>query len=255
MSNVIIVGGLDVAELAFYVFFLFFLGLVVYLRREDRREGYPLQNDLTGEPEWADAGILLTAPAKTFKLPFDHGTVSMPNGAADPMPQNVSKRFHSGSPFEPLGNPLTSGVGPASWCARADRPDVDQFNRPRIVPARLNDHLFVAPGDADPRGLPIVGLDDVIAGTVKDLWVDRAENVLRYLEVELTAGGTVLVPMAMCEVSRRRVLVDAVTGAQIAGSPVIASPDQITLLEEDKVQAYFGAGYLWATAARSEPYL
>jgi photosynthetic reaction center H subunit len=29
--------------------------------------------------------------------------------------------------------------------------------------------------------------------------------------------------------------------------------DQITLLEEEKVQAYFGAGYLWATKARSEP--
>ncbi len=255
MQNVIIVGGLDVAELVFYAFFLFFLGLVIYLRREDRREGYPLQNDLTGEPEWADAGSLLSPGPKSYKLPFDRGTPIQPTGESDPMPQNVTKRYHSGSPFEPLGNPLTSGVGPASWCERADRPDVDQFNRPRIVPARLDEHVFVAAGDADPRGLPIVGLDDVIAGTVKDIWVDRAESVLRYLEVDLTAGGTVLVPMAMAEVSRRRVFVDAVTGAQITAGPVIASPDQITLLEEEKVQAYYGAGYLWATPARSEPYL
>ncbi len=255
MSNVIIVGGLDVAELAFYAFFLFFLGLVVYLRREDRREGYPLENDITGEAEWADAGILLTAPSKSFKLPFDRGTVSTPTIGREPLPVNVSARVHSGTPFEPLGNPLTSGVGPASWAPRSDRPDVDQFNRPRIVPARLDEHLFVSPGDTDPRGLPVIGLDDVIAGTVKDLWVDRSESVVRYLEVELTAGGTVLVPMPVCEIRRRRVLIDAVTGAQIAGSPVTASPDQITLLEEEKIQAYFGAGYLWATAARSEPLL
>src|SRR3712207_7725452 len=38
-------GTFDVAELAFYVFVLFFLGLVYYLRREDKREGYPLESD------------------------------------------------------------------------------------------------------------------------------------------------------------------------------------------------------------------
>jgi len=256
MSNVIIVGGLDVAELAFYAFFLFFLGLVIYLRREDRREGYPLEDDLTGHQEWADAGILLTAPTKYFKLPFDRGTVPMPRpGDRDGIPQNVTARAYAGSPFEPLGNPLTSGVGPASWANRADRPDVDQFNRPRIVPARLNDHIFVDGRDTDPRGLPVTGLDDVIAGTVRDIWVDRSENVARYLEVALTAGGTVLLPLQVAEISRRRVYCDAVTGGQIAGAPAIASPDQITLLEEEKVQAYFGAGYLWATPARAEPYL
>ena len=37
----------DVAELALYAFFLFFFGLVIYLRREDKREGYPLASDRT----------------------------------------------------------------------------------------------------------------------------------------------------------------------------------------------------------------
>ncbi|KPF68438.1 hypothetical protein IP88_11840 [alpha proteobacterium AAP81b] len=255
MANVIIVGGLDVAELCFYAFFLFFIGLVIYLRREDRREGYPLEDDMTGWSESLDAGILQFAPPKAFVLPFDRGTVMTPTIGKEPMPQNVTPRVHTGTPFEPLGNPLTSGVGPASWAPRQERPDVDQFNRPRIVPARLNDHLFVAAGDTDPRGLPVVGLDDVIAGTVKDLWVDRSENLVRYLEVELTGGGVIVVPMPVCEVSRRRVLVDAVTAAQIAEAPVIGAPDQITLREEDQVQAYFGAGYLWATPSRREPLL
>ncbi len=62
-----------------------------------------------------------------------------------------------------------------------------------------------------------------------------------------------LVPMPMVQVTDRYVDCDAVTGAQFAGAPQFASTDQITLLEEEKVQAYFGAGYLWATPERSEP--
>ncbi len=253
MSNVIIVGGLDVAELAFYMFAMFFLGLIWYLRGEDRREGYPLEDDLTGQVEPA-GGILTMKPDKFFKLPFGRGTVVMPGESRrDPMPQNITDRAYPGTPFEPLGNPLSSGVGPGGYAQRADRPDVDMFNRPRIVPMRVAEHIVVEGRDVDPRGLPITGLDNVIAGTVRDIWVDRSEHVIRYLEVALTDGGTAIVPMPMSKVSRRAVKVDAVTGAQFVGSPTLASMDQITLLEEEKVQAYFGAGYLWATPARSEP--
>lgn len=35
----------DFAQLALYAFWLFFAGLVIYLRREDKREGYPLHSD------------------------------------------------------------------------------------------------------------------------------------------------------------------------------------------------------------------
>lgn len=35
----------DFAQLALYAFWLFFALLVIYLRREDKREGYPLQSD------------------------------------------------------------------------------------------------------------------------------------------------------------------------------------------------------------------
>ena len=48
MDDMTIVGTYDVAELVFYAFVLFFLGLMVYLRREDRREGYPLEDEVTG---------------------------------------------------------------------------------------------------------------------------------------------------------------------------------------------------------------
>lgn len=252
MMNVILVGGLDVAELAFFMFAAFFLGLVIYLRREDRREGYPREEDLTGQLLPA-GGIFSEADPKTFKLPFDRGTPSFPNNSRDAMPTNITGRAFPGTPFEPLGEPLSSGVGPAAYAMRADVPDVDMHNRTRIVPMRVDGHLAVSIRDVDPRGLPVTGCDKLVAGTVRELWVDRAEHVIRYLEVALTDGGTALLPMAMARVTKRFVHTDSITAAQFVGSPTLASMDQITLLEEEKVQAYFGAGYLWATPTRSEP--
>ncbi len=252
MQNVIIVGGLDVAELTFYVFFGFFLCLVWYLNRESRREGYPLENDLTGQVD-ADVGRLDFSGHKTFQLPHGLGTYTPETVPRDLLPANAKPRRHSGTPLEPTGELLSSGLGPAAYALRADRPDLDMFGQPRIVPSRISHHISVESRDVDPRGLPVSGLDNAVAGTVIELWVDRAEHVIRYLEVALTKGGTVLLPMPMAIVSRNRVHCDAVTAAQFAGAPLLASPEQITLLEEEKIQAYFGAGYLWATPARSEP--
>jgi photosynthetic reaction center H subunit len=48
-----IVGRIDFAQITLYAFWIFFAGLVVYLRREDKREGYPLespQGPVTGWP-------------------------------------------------------------------------------------------------------------------------------------------------------------------------------------------------------------
>ncbi len=254
MSNVIIVGGLDVAELAFYLFFGFFLCLVWYLNRESRREGYPLEHDITGEVG-GDVGRLDFSAKKVFQLPHGMGTYIPEDVPRDPQPTNVLPRSYSGAPLEVVGDLLSSGLGPGGYAQRADRPDVDMYGNPRIVPMRIAEHISVDRNDVDPRGLPVTGLDNVVAGTISDIWVDRSEHLIRYLEVALTDGGTAILPMQMAEVSRRRIHCDAVTGAQFAGSPKLANPHQITLLDEEKIQAYFGAGYLWATPARSEPLL
>ena len=58
--------GFDVAQLVFYTFVLFFIGLVFYLRREDRREGYPLEADAAKKPR--NRGFEMMAPDRTFLL-------------------------------------------------------------------------------------------------------------------------------------------------------------------------------------------
>ena len=166
----------------------------------------------------------------------------------------------NGSPLVPTGNPMIDGVGPAAWADRADQPDRTFHGAPKIVPMRLDPTFSVAKGDPDPRGLPVEAVDKVIAGTVIELWVDRAEPQVRYYEVQL--AGTerrIMLPAGFVQWpnfglwGNDRLLVKSITAAQFADVPAIRRDDQITLLEEDKVMAYFAGGHLYATAARSEP--
>jgi photosynthetic reaction center H subunit len=39
---------IDFAQISIYLFWFFFAGLIIYLRREDKREGYPLESDRKG---------------------------------------------------------------------------------------------------------------------------------------------------------------------------------------------------------------
>lgn len=249
MEGVTIVGNLDVAELVFYIFFLFFLGLVIWLRREDRREGYPLEDDATGRLMPIDGLLQVPAP-KVFNT--QHGRVSPPtDNGRDPvdLPNAVRTARWGGSPIEPTGNPLLSGVGPAAYAQRQDRPDVDREGQPRIVPLAAAEGFFISPRDPDPRGMVMVGADRVVAGTVDEIWVDKADHVIRYLAV-----GGALVPMTMCKIDkgRRVVTCDAVLGSQFAGAPKPGSAGVLTLLDEERITAYFGGGYLYATPRRAE---
>jgi photosynthetic reaction center H subunit len=253
----VIVGNIDVAMLSLWAFFLFFIGLVAYLNRESRREGYPLEDEITGRvgtPKLMDLG----AP-KVFRLPHGLGTVYAPPAQPrDPVDIKARKAWGGpGAPYIPTGNPLVDGVGPAGYAERAKRPDLDWEGHPRIVPMRVATEITVHRRDPDPRGFTVVGCDGMAAGTVNELWIDRADRLVRYLEVRLENGRTVLVPFAMSLVKGRRgvVEVDAVRADQFADAPGIASPDTITLYEEERIVAYFGGGYLYASPDRSEPLL
>lgn len=246
--------GIDVALLVFWAFLLFFTGLIFYLRREDRREGYPLEDEASGRLD-TPGGVLHTASTKSFLLPFGHGVVTAPTQGREPVDIAARRidRF-PGAPYAPTGDPLVDGIGPAAWANRAKRPDIDMEGHPRIVPLSRAVGYSIAARDSDMAGWPVIGADGAIAGTVSDLWVDTADRLVRYIQIG-GEGGVALAPMMMATVDRRRrqVVIDALNAAQFAGVPRLESTDQITLYEEERVQAYFGGGYLYANAARQEP--
>lgn len=256
MDDMTIVGTYDVAELVFYAFVLFFLGLMVYLRREDRREGYPLEDEVTGRVD-TPGGVLSAASPKSFHMPFGRGIVTTPTKGREKVDVAGARTFRSpGAPYYPTGNPLVDGIGPAAWADRAKHTDLDGEGRNRIVPIGAVDHIAIHARDHDPRGMSVIGADGAVAGTVSDIWVDRAEHVIRYLEVD-TGTGKVLAPMGMAKVKgrSREVVIDAINAADFAAVPQIVTPGQITFYEEERIVAYFGGGYLYANRARQEPIL
>ncbi|MBL8582833.1 MAG: photosynthetic reaction center subunit H [Rhizobiaceae bacterium] len=260
MEKGAITGYIDVAQVTLYVFWAFFFGLIFWLRREDRREGYPLESDPTGKVKDIGAGILFARP-KTFHT-RDGSTWTAPNFKRDTRPV-AARRVGNwpGAPMVPTGDPLVDGVGPAAWAERADKPDQTWDSKNKIVPTRADAHYTVATGDPDPRGMDVLGADGKRAGTVVDLWVDRAEHVVRYLEVDIGPGtGPLLVPMNLAKVQGgglkpRFIKVKSLLAAQFLKAPRIKSPDSVTFLEEDRICAYFAGGHLYATPQRSEPLL
>ncbi|HXI06418.1 MAG: photosynthetic reaction center subunit H [Bradyrhizobium sp.] len=249
---------LDVAQVTLYVFWIFFASLIFYLRREDKREGYPLDSTASG------GGVVHGFPrmpdTKSYLLRDGH-IATLPNHKNDRRDVAVAPiAVWPGAPMEPTGNPMLDGVGPGSWADREDVPELNIDNVPCIVPLRLAEGTYLEPRDPDPRGMKVIGADNEIGGVCTDVWVDRAEALIRYLEVEVTtAGGAkrVLLPMpfALVNHKRGRVTVDAILGSQFADVPVTKSPDQVTKLEEDRIVGYYGAGTLYATPSRQEPFL
>jgi photosynthetic reaction center H subunit len=254
--NTIFAGTFDITSLIFGSFVLFFVGLLVYLRREDRREGYPLEDDVTGRTE-ALGGLFFTAQPKAFILGHGQATVLKPNGARDSRDLAADPTSGApGSPLKPRGDGMTAGVGPGAFAQRARTPEMMAHGGPKIVPLRVATDFSIAKGDADPRGMSVTGADGVVAGVIGDVWVDKAEVMIRYLEVNLAATAqSVLLPMTMAVISKARgvVKVDAILAGQFSGVPKLANPNQVTLDEEERVVAYYGGGYLYATPSRLEP--
>ena len=94
MDDVKIVGTFDVTEIVFLAFTLFFIVLVFYLRREDRREGYPLEDEVTGRVDTA-AGPMHTGTAKTFQMPFGRDVVTVPNKGREKVDVAGKRTFRS----------------------------------------------------------------------------------------------------------------------------------------------------------------
>ena len=255
-----IVGNIDVAQVVLYAFWLFFAGLIWYLQSESRREGYPLESDIKGEYNH-DPFIQLPSP-KTFILPHGKGTRTYPNPEnRDTRPVAAERTMGvAGSPLVPTGNPLIDGVGPAAWAERPDYPDLDPHGHPAIKPMSVATDFSIAEMDTDPHGLSIITADGKVAGEVTDVWVDTMESVIRYYQV--TSGRrTFMVPQHFALLRNKlrgkgkEFYVHALIAEQFKDIPKIASDSEITMLEEEKLQAYFGGGMLYATPDRQEPLL
>jgi photosynthetic reaction center H subunit len=257
MGTGAITSYIDVAQIALYVFWVFFAGLIYYLHQEDKREGYPLESDRSGGRINVQGFPPVPKP-KTYLL-RDGRVVTAPNFRPEHALVGVTPTArHLGAPLEPDGDPMLAAVGPGSYADRADIIDTTAEGEARIVPLRVAPTFEVSGHDPDPRGLPVLGADGAIAGTVVDLWVDRAEVIFRYLEVQVpVAGGSrsVLLPVNFSRIGRRHVKVRSILAAQFAQVPATRLPESVTLLEEDKIMGYYGGGTLYAVPMRQEPLL
>ncbi|MEO1491617.1 MAG: photosynthetic reaction center subunit H [Pseudomonadota bacterium] len=246
------IGYFDLAQASLYLFWLFFAGLIIYLQRENMREGYPLEND-DGTQAGNDGPFPLPNP-KTFKLPHGRGTYTVPNNdPVDDRPLAMEQMpMSAGSPFDPTGDPMVDGIGPAAWCMRADEPELDGHAHPKIKPMRLlNDFSVVSWRDC--RGLPVQAHDGAVIGHISDLWVDVPEQLVRYLEIELVdEGGKRLAPAQLVKIKSDRVSVHSLYEKHFAGIPVTKSDAQVTKLEEEKICAYWCGGKLYADPERLE---
>ncbi len=253
-----IVGNIDLAQVALYAFWLFFFGLVIWIQRENMREGFPLESEVDGRD--AGAGPYGMPSPKTYKLPHGKGEITRPDPAWEDQVKRKDLAMQkvapfSGAPYEPTGDPLADGIGPAAWCHRADEPDLTHEGKPKIVPMASTNGFSVSTSSSDIRGYAVTGADGETAGTVKDLWVDQGEHMIRYLEIDLGDGdGTRLIPFTLCVVSywSDTIKVHSLKAGQFAGVPRTAAPDRITMLEEEKISAYWCGGKLYADKNRLE---
>jgi len=249
---------IDVAQVVLYVFWAFLAGVILYLHVEDKREGYPLESERSAHVT-VQGWPRVPAP-KTYLL-ADGSTVQAPRAQPyDDRPVKATPiAVWPGAPLEPDGDPMVDGVGPAGYAERLDIPDATLHGTPKLVPLRKAGGWHIEERDPDPRGMPVIGADGKQAGTVKDVWVDVSEYIMRYLEVEVSdkAGNkrNVLLPNTLSRIwaSRNRVEVKSITSKQFMKVPAIRNPDVVTRLEEDRICAFYSSGHLYATPERAEP--
>lgn len=237
---------LDAVQILVAVFFLCFAGLIYYLRREDKREGYPLW-DISPRNVPIE-GFPAVPPTKVYLLQ-EGGTTTMPHRFEPSATRAIPADSQFGSPLIPIGDAMLAEVGPGAYPMRKNTPLLSE-GEPQVQPMRIAHGWDVSKGDADPRGMRVLDCGKTPVGTVTDLWVDRGVKILRYLEVALDGepdAPHVIVPLFRTDIreKRRVVLIDAMLAGHVRLAPRLADPDVITAREEDQVNAYFASAYMY----------
>jgi photosynthetic reaction center H subunit len=244
----------DLAQLSLYLFWAFFVGLVIYLQRENNREGFPLQTE-SGEVS-ANQGMPSTpGETKTFKLPHGRGDAIVPDHNRENRELALEQNnVATGAPLIPTGDPMVDGIGAAAWSERRDVPELDGHGKPKLQPMQQVDGFEVSAG-RDPRNLNVISADKKIVGKVVDMWVDVPEQLVRYLEVQLTDKSLCLLPVPLTKINTNSVDVNSLYGKHFSKIPKTKSKSEVTLLEEDKISAFVGGGNLYASYDRlSSPF-
>jgi photosynthetic reaction center H subunit len=241
-------GNFDLASLSIWLFWGFFALLVYYLQTENMREGYPLETE-DGRAAPNQGPFPLPKP-KTFILPHGRGEVTVPNGAREARELAMGRTAVSeGFPHAPTGDAMKDGVGPAAWAPRRDVPELDGHGHNKIMPMAQAAGFAVSAG-RDPRGLPVQAGDLEVVGRISDMWVDAPEQLVRYLEITLNSGQVKLVPMPMVKIMADRVRINSLSSDLFGGVPETKSKTSVTLLEEEKISAYYAGGTLYAADKR-----
>lgn len=250
-------GNFDLASAAIWMFWIFFALLIFYLQTENMREGYPMKDDQGGIAP--NQGPFPVPKDKTFILPEGRGELIVPSGQRGDRDNLAMEQTSeaAGSPYVPTGDPMKDGIGAGAWAPRSDHPELDAHGHMKIKPlSKLPDFTFSA--GRDPRGKPVVAGDGEVVGRIIDMWVDVPEQMVRFLTIDLNpegSGQTRLLPINFCRIGKDRVTVRSIYSHHFADVPTIKSDDQVTLLEEEKVMAFYGGGTLYADPSRTEPLL
>jgi photosynthetic reaction center H subunit len=250
-------GNFDLASAAIWLFYLFFALLIFYLQTENMREGYPLQDDDGNVAP--NQGPFPVPKDKTFHLRDGRGDLTVPSGQRGDRDALALQRTATaaGSPYVPTGDPMKDGVGPASWAPRRDVAELDAHGHNKIQPMSKLDDFTVSAG-IDPRGKAVVSGDGEVVGRITDMWIDVPEQMVRYLTMDVNPegdGNTRLIPMNFAKIKGDRVRIRSLYAHNIGDIPTIAKDNMITLLEEEKIMAFFGGGTLYADPRRAEPQL
>ena len=245
----VIGSQLDIPTIVFWIFVLFFLALVFWLQRENKREGYPLKAS-PFTPERIDGFPPMPTEPLIYLLNEGGSTQAPHHFPQAPMHAAPVHRF-DGTPLSPLGNPLLAGIGPGSWVRKRDDPARNERGELMLQPLRLLPEWSVLREDSDPRGMAVVDWRLNPVGRVSDVWVDLGAKIIRFLEVELNPAlgapngpSHVLVPIFHTDIAERtrRVRVTALWAHQFAEIPTLATPGIISGQEEERLNAYFNAG-------------
>ena len=95
---------------------------------------------------------------------------------------------------------------------------------------------------------------DEVGGTCVDVWVDRSEHIIRYIEIKTLSGKSVLAPFNLSVIKKNAIFINSIMSSQFEDVPGLKNANTISLLEEEKIMGYYGAGTLMAFPRRRESF-